>query len=61
VEELCDRIEGVLEEDGKGDTNTVMRGDWNSVVGDKSNRNICGPYGLGRRNKIGQMRIEFFE
>jgi hypothetical protein len=33
-------------------------GDWNSVVGDKSNGNICGPYGLENKNKRGQMLID---
>jgi hypothetical protein len=61
LEELCDRIEDMLEEDGKGDTNTIIMGDWNSVVGDKSNGNICGPHGLGNRNKRGQMLIDFCE
>jgi exonuclease III len=51
VEELCDRIENILEEDGKGDTNTIIMGDWNNVVSDKSNDNICGSCGLGNRNK----------
>jgi exonuclease III len=35
VEELCNRIEDILEEDGKGDTNTIIMGYWNSVVSDK--------------------------
>jgi exonuclease III len=43
MEELYDRIEGILEEDGKGDTDTIIMADWNSVLGDKSNGNICGP------------------
>jgi hypothetical protein len=34
VEKLCDIIEEILEEDGKGDTNTNTMEDWNSVVGD---------------------------
>jgi hypothetical protein len=51
VEELYDRIEDILEDDGKGDTNTIIMADWNSVVGDKSNSNICGPCGLGNRNR----------
>jgi exonuclease III len=33
VEELYDRLEDILEEDGKGDTNIM--GDWNSVVSDE--------------------------
>jgi hypothetical protein len=61
VEELYDRIEDILEEDGKGDTNTIIMGDWNSVVGDKSNGNICGPYGLGNRNEGSKMLIDFCE
>jgi len=36
-------------------------GDWNSVVGDESHRNIVGPHGLGRKNQRGQMLINFCE
>ena len=28
--------EEILEEDGKGKTNTIIMGEWNSEVGDKS-------------------------
>jgi exonuclease III len=35
VEELHDRIEDILEENGKDYTNTIIMGDWNSIVGDK--------------------------
>jgi len=61
VEELYDIIEEILEEDGKGDTNTIIMGDWNSVVGDESYRNIDGPHGLRRKNHRGQMLINFCE
>jgi exonuclease III len=61
VEELHDIIEEILEDDGKGDTNTIIMGDWNSVVGDESFRNTVGPHGLGRRNHRGQMLINFCE
>jgi hypothetical protein len=44
VEELYDIIEDILEEDGKGDTNTITMGDWNSVT-DESYRNIVGTHG----------------
>lgn len=40
VEELYKIIEEILEEDGKGETNSIIMGDWKSVVGDKSYRNM---------------------
>ena len=52
VEELYDITEEILEED-------EIVGDWNSVVGDDSYRNIVGPHGLGRKNHGGQMFINF--
>jgi exonuclease III len=36
VEEMYDKVEEILEEDGKGETNTIIKGEWNIVVGDKS-------------------------
>ena len=35
VEKLYDTIEEILEEDGKGDTNNIILGEWNSAVGDE--------------------------
>jgi len=61
AEELYGIIEEILEEDGKGNTNTIIIGDWNSVTGDESCRNIAGPHGLGRKNHRGQMLINFCE
>jgi exonuclease III len=61
VEELYDTIEEILEENGKGETNTIIMGEWNSVVGDKAHHNTVGPYGLGRSNQRGQMLIDFCE
>jgi exonuclease III len=61
VEELYDVIEELLEEDGKGETNAIIMGDWNSVVGDKAHHNIDGSYGLGRRNQRGQILIDVCE
>ena len=61
MEKLYNTIEEILEEDGKGDTNSIVLGDWNSVVGVESYRNIVGSYGLGRRNHRGQMLIDFCE
>jgi exonuclease III len=61
VEELYDIIEKILEKDVKGETNTIIMGDWNSVVGNKAHHNTIGPYALGRRNQRGQMLIDFCE
>jgi exonuclease III len=61
AEELYDIIEEIIEEDGKGVTNTILMGDWNSAVGDKAHHNRVGPYGLGRRNQRSQMLIDFCE
>ena len=59
VEELYGVIEEILEEDGKGNTNTIIMGEWTSVVGDEPYRNPVGPHGLGRKNHRGQMLINF--
>jgi len=61
VEKFCDTIEEILEEDGKGDTNSIILGDWNSVVGEESYKNIVGSHGIGRWNHRGQMLIDFCE
>jgi len=53
-------IEEILEVDGKGNKNTIIMGDWNSVVGDETYRNV-GPHGLGSKNHRGQMLIKFCE
>ena len=61
VEMLYDATEEILEEDGKGDTNSIILGDWNSVVAEESYKNIAGSHGLGRRNHRGQTFIDFCE
>ena len=53
VEKLYDTTEEILEEDGKDDTNSIILGDWNSVVGEESYKNIVGSHELGRRNSQG--------
>jgi endonuclease/exonuclease/phosphatase family metal-dependent hydrolase len=61
VERLYGIIEEMQREAGKGATNTLIMGHWNSVVGTKAHHNTVGPYGLGRRNQSGQMLIDFCE
>jgi hypothetical protein len=59
VEELCDIIKEILEEDGKGETITTTMADLNSEVGHKSYQSIVGPHGLRRRSQRRQMLIDF--
>jgi hypothetical protein len=61
VEELYGVIEEILDEDGKGNTNSIIMEDWNSNVGDETYRNIVGPHEVGRKNHKGQMLINFCE
>ena len=61
VEKFYGTIEEILEEDGKGDTNRIILGDYNSFVGEESYKNIVGSHGIGRRNHRGQMLPDFCE
>jgi len=54
-------IEKIPEEDGKGNTNTIVMGDWNNIVGDEPYRNIVGPHVIGRKNHRAQMLINVCE
>jgi hypothetical protein len=61
VEKLYDTIKENLEEDGKGVTNVIIMGDWNSSFGEETFRNMVRLQGLGRRNHRGQIFIDFCE
>lgn len=57
--ELYDIIEEIIVVNVEGETNTIITGDWSSVVGVKSYRNVTGPRVLRRRNLRVQMFFEF--
>ncbi|PNF32656.1 hypothetical protein B7P43_G15062, partial [Cryptotermes secundus] len=61
MENVYDTTEEILQEDGRGDTNSIILGDWNSIVADEPYQNIVWSHGLGRRNHRGQMLIDFCE
>ena len=44
AEEMYDKIEEILE-DKKGETNTIILGDCNTVIADKSYKTFAGPHG----------------
>ncbi|KDR20391.1 Craniofacial development protein 2 [Zootermopsis nevadensis] len=45
--------------EGRGKVQTIIIGDWNSVVGKGAENNIVGPHGLGIRNRRGDMMVDF--
>jgi endonuclease/exonuclease/phosphatase family metal-dependent hydrolase len=49
MEDLYGVIIEILEEDGKGATNTIIMGDLNSVAGDRSYQSFFGQHGFRRR------------
>ncbi|XP_026476325.1 craniofacial development protein 2-like [Ctenocephalides felis] len=53
------RADEMLSQEGKGKVNVVIMGDFNAVVGNGSEEEIVGKYGLGRRNDRGNMLIDF--
>jgi hypothetical protein len=58
VEELYDQIETLLLAEKSTDYAVVM-GDFNAVVGEGDQDDVVGKFGLGTRNKRGQMLINF--
>jgi hypothetical protein len=60
-QELYRITEEIVEEDGKGETNTAIMGEWNSLVGDKSYRKTFGPHGLEERQHRGQTFLDISE
>jgi hypothetical protein len=53
-QEIYAITEEILERDGNDETNTVIMGQWNSLVGDKSYRKTVGTHGLEKRQRRGQ-------
>jgi hypothetical protein len=60
-QELYGITEEIIEEDGKGETNAAIMGEWNSLVGDKSYRKTVGPHGLEKRQHRSQTFVDICE
>ena len=39
--------------------NSIVMGDFHSIVGEESTDKVVGPFGLGRKNYRGKMLIDF--
>ena len=58
IEEMYERIEDILDREGKGCIKIIM-GDWNAEVGRGKEGNTVGPFGYGHRNERGDRLVEF--
>ena len=47
-----------VHQEGRGQVNAIMRGDFYSIMGEGSTDKVVGPFGLGRRNERGKMLID---
>ena len=48
---MYEEISEILHQEGRGQVNAIVMGDFNSIVGEKSTDKVVGPFGLGRKNK----------
>ena len=59
IEKLYEEISEILHQEGRGQVNAIVMGDFNSIVGEGSTDKVVGPFGIGRRNERGKMVIDF--
>src|SRR5437867_6402342 len=58
VEEIYEQIERIISKQ-KRNTNVIVMGDFNAIVGEGSDEKVIGKYGLGKRNDRGEMLSDF--
>jgi len=58
VDDLYEQIEEILQ-GTNGHSYVMALGDWNAVVGENSEDDCVGNFGLGSRNERGQKLVEF--
>ena len=58
IEECCDGLNEAIK-DVKGDSNFIVLGDWNAVVGEGAEKGVVDPFGLGERNDRGDRLVQF--
>jgi hypothetical protein len=59
IEKLYEEISEILHQEGRGQVNAIVMGDFNSILGEGSTDKVVGPFGLGKRNERGKMLIDF--
>ena len=58
VEELCEELDCLIKAE-KGNTNLIVMGDWNCIIGEGQDEKEVGAFGLGTRNERGERLVEF--
>src|SRR3989442_914724 len=58
VEEMYEQIERIISKQ-KRNTIVIVMGDFNAIVGERSDEKVIGKYGLGKRNDRGEMLSSF--
>ena len=49
IEKLYEEISEILHQEGRGQVNAIVMGDFNSIVREGSTDKVVGPFGLGRK------------
>ena len=61
IEKLCEEISEILHQEGRGQVNAIVMGDFNSTVGERSTDKVVGPFGLGKRNDRDNMSLDSYK
>ena len=59
IEKLYNKISEILHQEGRGQVNAIVMGNFNSIVGEESTDKVVGPFGIGKRNERDKMLIDF--
>ena len=51
IEKLYDKIMRYSYQEGRGQVNAIVMGDFNSIVGDGTTNEVVGPFRLSKRNE----------
>ena len=51
IEQLYEEISEILHQEGRGQVNSIVMGDFNSIVGEEFTDKVVERFGLGRKNE----------
>jgi hypothetical protein len=59
IEKMYNEISEIMYQNGRGQVNAIMMGDFNSIVGEGSTNKVVGLFGFSKSNERGKMLINF--